>query len=223
MSRVSVALVDDHPLMIEAMSSLLCRVEAFDIVATGTSAEDVLEIGTNLRPQLMIVDLGMAGDVYAAIATLTARSKATKFVAFTASTGVECAIRALDSGASGYVLKGSPSDELLQAIAAVEAGETYITRNFAARVIAALRDTSLRRKAAEAVNLSIREQQIVRLLLKGKTNKEIALVINISEKTVKHYMTILMQKLQVRNRLEVVIAAQKLEEADGKRRSQLNS
>jgi DNA-binding NarL/FixJ family response regulator len=118
-------------------------------------------------------------------------------------------------------LKGSSSDELLQAIASVSSGETYITRNFATQVIAALRDTSLRRKAAEAVKLSIREQQIVRLLLKGKTNKEIALAINISDKTVKHYMTILMQKLQVRNRLEVVIAAQKLEEAT--RRSQLNS
>jgi DNA-binding NarL/FixJ family response regulator len=62
------------------------------------------------------------------------------------------------------------------------------------------------------VKLSIREQQIVRLLLHGKTNKEIALTIRISEKTVKHYMTLLMQKLHVRNRLEVVIAAQKLDE-----------
>jgi DNA-binding NarL/FixJ family response regulator len=204
--------VDDHPLMVEAVSSLLCRADAFDIVATGTSAKDVLEIGTLVRPHVMIVDLGMAGDVYAAIATVMALSSETKFVAFTASTGVDCAIRALDAGASGYVLKGAASDELLHAIASVKAGETYITRNFASQVIAALRDTSLRRKAAEAVKLSIREQQIVRFLLKGKTNKEIAVAINISDKTVKHYMTILMQKLQVRNRLEVVIAAQKLEE-----------
>ena len=221
MSRVSVALVDDHPLMIEAVFSLLSRFEAFEIVATGTSAKDVLEIGTLIRPHVMVVDLGMAGDVYAAISTVTSLSKATKFIAFTASTGVECAIRALDSGASGYVLKGSSSDELIEAITSVKSGETYITRNFATQVIAALRDTSLRRKAAEAVKLSIREQQIVRLLLKGKTNKEIAHVISISEKTVKHYMTILMQKLQVRNRLEVVIAAQKLDEAA--RPSQLNS
>jgi DNA-binding NarL/FixJ family response regulator len=65
------------------------------------------------------------------------------------------------------------------------------------------------------VKLSIREQQIVRLLLHGKTNKEIALTIRISEKTVKHYMKLLMQKLHVRNRLEVVIAAQKLDERGG--------
>jgi DNA-binding NarL/FixJ family response regulator len=207
--------------MIEAVFSLLSRFESFEIVATGTSAKDVIEIGTLVRPHVMVVDLGMPGDVYGAISTVTSLSTATKFIAFTASTGVECAIRALDSGASGYVLKGSSSDELIEAITSVKSGETYITRNFATQVIAALRDTSLRRKAAEAVKLSIREQQIVRLLLKGKTNKEIAQAINISDKTVKHYMTILMQKLQVRNRLEVVIAAQKLDEAS--RPSRLNS
>jgi DNA-binding CsgD family transcriptional regulator len=66
--------------------------------------------------------------------------------------------------------------------------------------------------AAEAVRFSIREDQIVRLLLRGKTNKEIAVSLKISEKTVKNYMTILMQKLNARNRLEVVIAAQALSE-----------
>ena len=118
----------------------------------------------------------------------------------------------LDAGASGYVLKGSSTTELVNAISSVQCGETYITQNFASRVITGLRDASLRRRAAEAVMLSIREQQIVRLLMSGKTNKEIAIAIKISEKTVKHYMTALMQKLQVRNRLEVVIAAQKFGE-----------
>jgi DNA-binding CsgD family transcriptional regulator len=77
-----------------------------------------------------------------------------------------------------------------------------------------LRNASLRKLAAEAVRFSIREDQIVRLLLRGKTNREIAVSLKISEKTVKNYMTILMQKLSVRNRLEVVIAAQKLAERE---------
>ena len=154
----------------------------------------------------------MPGDVYRAIENAIKISPSTKIVAFTAATGVDSAIRALDAGASGYVLKGSNTAELIQAISSVQSGETYITQNFASRVIAGLRDASLRRKAAEAVILSIREQQIIRLLMRGKTNKEIAIAIKISEKTVKHYMTALMQKLQVRNRLEVVIAAQKFSE-----------
>ncbi|WP_328516558.1 response regulator transcription factor [Tardiphaga alba] len=208
---MSVALVDDHPLMIEAVSSLLARSGGFEIVATGVTANDVIDICAREKPQVIVVDLNMPGDIYSAIEQARRASPDTKVVAFTAATGVDPAIRALDSGATGYVLKGSSSRELIEAITAADSGETYITQHFASRVITALRDSSLRRRAAEAVKLSIREQQIVRLLLHGKTNKEIASTIRISEKTVKHYMTLLMQKLHVRNRLEVVIAAQKLD------------
>ncbi|RYG56142.1 MAG: response regulator transcription factor [Alphaproteobacteria bacterium] len=208
---ISIAFIDDHPLMVEAVTSLLLRTGGFQIMAAGGSADDVVEICRTARPQVMLVDLNMPGDVFAAIASTVALEPSTKVIAFTAATGVEPAIRALDAGAKGYVLKGSSARELIEAIMACVGGETYITRHFAGRVIATLRDTSLRRRAAEVVKLSTREQQIVRLLLHGKTNKEIAGTIRISEKTVKHYMTLLMQKLQVRNRLEVVIAAQKLD------------
>lgn len=210
MTSISVAFVDDHPLMIEAVSSLFSRSSGFDLIATGSTAKDAVDICLTTRPRVIVVDLSLPGDAFAAITTITSAAPHTKLVAFTAAIGVETAIRALDAGASGYVLKGSNPDELLQAIRCVESGETYITQNFASRVITALRDTSIRRKAAEAVKLSMREQQIMKLLLNGKTNKEIAIVIKISEKTVKHYMTILMQKLQVRNRLEVVLAGQKM-------------
>jgi DNA-binding NarL/FixJ family response regulator len=209
MNTISIVLIDDHPLMIDALSSLLKGIEGFDVVGTGKTAYDIVELCRQTHPQVAIVDLGLAGDVYAAIASTIKISPSTKIVAFTAATGVDTAIRALDAGASGYVLKRSSTSELVQAILSVQSGETFITQSFASRVIAGLRDASLRRKAAEAVVLSIREQQIVRLLMRGQTNKEIAIAIKISEKTVKHYMTMLMQKLQVRNRLEVVIAAQK--------------
>jgi DNA-binding NarL/FixJ family response regulator len=209
MSAISIVLIDDHPLMIEAISSLLKRTEGFDIVGTGATADDIVGLCTRTQPQIAVVDLHMFGGVYGAIASAIKISPSTKIVAFTAATGVDSAILALDAGASGYVLKGSSPSELIQAILSVRSGQTYITQSFASRVIAGLRDASLRRRAAQAVVLNIREQQIMRLLMSGNTNKEIAIAIKISEKTVKHYMTLLMQKLQVRNRLEVVIAAQK--------------
>lgn len=215
MSVVSIAVIDDHPLMIEAISDLLHRARGgFKVVGVGTTAPDIVELCERNKPQIAVVDLHLpGGDVYAALANAIKVSPSTRIVAFTAASGVDTAIRALDAGASGYVLKGSSTKELLHAITSALSGETYITQNFASRVIAGLRDASLRRKAAEAVMLSIREQQIIRLLMHGKTNKEIATAIKISEKTVKHYMTALMQKLQVRNRLEVVIAAQRFGEA----------
>jgi two-component system nitrate/nitrite response regulator NarL len=212
MSAISIVLIDDHPLMIEAISSLLKRAEGFDLVGKGATANDIVELCRKNQPQVAVTDLHVHGDAYGAIASAIKNSPSTKIVAFTAANGIESAIRALDAGAAGYVLKGSSTGELISAIMSVVSGETYITQNFASKVISGLRDASLRRKAAEAVMLSIREQQIVRLLMVGKTNKEIAIAIDISEKTVKHYMTILMQKLQVRSRVEVVIAAQKFGE-----------
>ena len=210
MSAVSVGLVDDHPLMIEGIVTLLSRAQNIEVLSTGSSARDIIDISSRLHPDVIIVDLSMAGDVYAAIAMSIKVSPSTKIVAFTAATGVDSAIRALDAGASGYVLKGSSAQELILAVESVCHGETYITRSFASQVIAGLRNASVRRVAAEAVRFSIREDQIVRLLLRGNTNKEIAASLKISEKTVKNYMTILMQKLNARNRLEVVIAAQAL-------------
>lgn len=208
-----VALVDDHPLMVDALVQLLSQSKKFEIAAIGTTAVDIIELAADRRPDAFIVDLHLSGNVYEAIARALQVSPQTKFVAFTASTTVESAIRALDAGAKGYVLKGSSANELISALEHVLRGETYITQSFATRVISALRNTSQRRTAAE-VNFSIREEQIVRLLLRGKTNREIALTLNISVKTVKHYMTVLMQKLHVRNRIEVVLAAQKLGERD---------
>jgi DNA-binding NarL/FixJ family response regulator len=226
MSTVSVGLVDDHPLMIEGIFGLLSRAQGFRVLSTGSTARDIIDIASRFHPDVIIVDLSMPGDVYAAIASSIKISPNTKIVAFTAATGVDSAIRALDAGANGYVLKGSGAGELIQAVESVRLGETYITQNFASQVIAALQNVSLRRVAAEAVRFSIREDQIVRLLWRGKTNKEIAISLRISEKTVKNYMTILMQKLNARNRLEVVIASHKLSERglddfSGNARSQL--
>lgn len=220
MSSISVALIDDHPLMLDAISSLLSRTEGFEIVGTGTTPLDVVEICKNSRPDIVIIEPLLVGDPYTAISNAIKISPLTRILAYTGATGVEPAIRALDAGARGYVLKRSNVAELIQGVSSVHAGETYITQSFASRVIGGLRDASLRRKAAEAVVLNIREQQIVRLLMAGKTNKEIARAIGVSEKMVKHYMTGLMQKLQVRNRLEAVIAAQRFSEHHAETRLQ---
>ena len=214
MSTVSIGLVDDHPIMIEGILTLLSRSQGFEVLSTGSTARDIIDISSSFHPDVIITDPSMAGDVYTAIAASIKISPNTKIVAFTGATGVDCAIRALDAGATGYVLKGSSPQELIQAIESIRHGETYITRSFASQVIAGLRNASVRRVAAQAVRFNIREEQIIRLLLRGKTNKEIAIGLRISEKTVKNYMTILMQKLSARNRLEVVIAAQAMSEAE---------
>lgn len=219
MRPISVAFVDDHPILLSGLTSLFASTAGFELVGKGATSADAIHIAMQHSPDILVMDLHMPGNVFEAISQIAGRQGKTKVVAFTASSGSEHAVMALDAGASGYILKGSSFEELVHGLKAVHGGETYITQGFATKVIVALRDASLRKAAAQAIRLSVREEQIVRLLLKGRTNKEIAAVLSISEKTVKHYMTILMQKLHARNRLEVVIQAQRLEADDQAMRS----
>lgn len=210
MNKVSIGFFDDHPILLEGLVNIFSRFNDFTIVGRGSTAADAVKAAMTRHLDVIVLDLAMPGDAFDAISTICLERPETKMIAFTASVGVDSAVRALDAGASGYVIKGSTAEELYGAIHAVLRGETFITQSFATKVISALRDATLRRAAAQAIRLSIREEQIVRLLLRGKTNKEIALRLSISEKTVKHYMTVLMQKLSARNRIEVVLAAQRL-------------
>lgn len=213
-SSISIAIVDDHPLLAEGIAAVLARRENYIVVETGVSAADVVAILGRRMCDVVIVDLNMPGDVFAAIAELRDIAPACRVVVFTASTETEHAVKALGAGAAGYVLKGSSAGELIDAVDAALRGEVYITPSFAAKVIGALNNKAAEKQAVISTKLSVREEQIVRLLLCGKQNREIARSLDLSEKTVKSYMTNLMTKLHARNRLEVVIAAQKLKPAD---------
>jgi DNA-binding NarL/FixJ family response regulator len=181
-------------------------------VAVGKSAQDVVDIAATSKPDVLVLDLNMPGRVLEAIATVAGRGQDTRLVAFTASTCIDTAIATLDAGVQGYVLKGSSIEELTEAIRQVKAGETYVTPSLAAKLMERLRKAS-RPQSGTVVSFSRREEEVLRLLLRGCTNKEIADALSISDKTVKHYMTVLIQKLQVRNRVEVVLAVKELASA----------
>ncbi|KQV70258.1 response regulator transcription factor [Rhizobium sp. Root1220] len=207
---ISVAFVDDHPILLEGLVSLYSNKPDLSIVGKGDNAVDALKLVEELAPNVIVVDLSMPGDAIAAIEIILQRYQRTRIIVFTASSSIELAIQVLSLGVSGYVLKGSTASDLHEAIRTVHAGNTFITPGFATKVIMSMKTEALRRKAQVNLRLSAREEQIVDHLMRGNTNREIASCLDISEKTVKHYMTVLMQKLDARNRLEVVLAAQRL-------------
>lgn len=216
MAGISIAVVDDHPLLLEGLSALLRRKAGFSLVGVGACADHILQISETYRPDAMIVDLNIPGDAFQAISDALTIAPAMKIIVFTASTNTDYAILALDAGASGYVLKGCPSDDLFAAIEAACRGEIYLAPSFASKVIGALQTkalekwVTLEKRVTQSTQLSAREDQIVRLLICGKQDREIAHALSLSEKTVNGYMTNLMHKLNARNRFEVVVAAQKL-------------
>ncbi|MDD9725910.1 response regulator transcription factor [Roseovarius sp. SK2] len=209
MSNITVAFVDDHPIMLAGICHLFKELGEFSVVASGSASADVVEIAQSIKPDVIVLDLNMPGDVVQAIVKVANNFPETKMVAITASSSKDTAIAALEAGVLGYVLKGSSLDELSEAIRQVQVGETYLSPSVSATVIAGLRQKA-RSRLVPRVRFSKREEDVLRLLLQGCTNREIAEALTLQEKTVKHYMSVLIQKLNVRNRVEVVLAAQQL-------------
>ncbi|MBA4034238.1 MAG: DNA-binding response regulator [Bradyrhizobium sp.] len=209
MPSIRIALVDDHPLMLSGLQDLLSRSGGFEIVATGRSPRDIPHICRVHKPEVIVVDLFMGCDICAVIAAAIRIAPRTKVVAFTAAMGVEPAILALDAGATGYVLKGGTSAELVQAIRSVHAGGIYVTHSFTSEVIARLRDAPFRTKAAKALMFDLRELRIIHLLTIGKTDEQIAVALRIDRTILDDHMSTLRQKFEARNRREAVIEAGK--------------
>jgi len=205
-----VAIADDHPVLREGLLALLNEEDDLSIVADVDTAESALQCVSSVAPDVLVMDLSMPGDVMGVISQIAAKKFPTKVVVYTAYCGIDAALKTLDAGALAFVLKTSPYEELVQAIQQVAAGQQFICRLYASEVFAALRRRSEDKAFFETASLNPREAQIVAHLLRGRTNQEIADELGVSVKTVKYYMTSLMNKLQVRNRLEVVIAARRL-------------
>ena len=206
--RIRIAFVDDHPTLLRGIESLFAEDEHFEIVGKGVTASDAVDLALTRSPEFLVLDLSMPGDVFAAIAEITGKVVGIRLIIFTAFANVDLALKALDAGAHAFLLKGQPSEELFEAIAAVQAGELFVSPSFAPKLMSGFRNRSRREIQLKSSKLSAREIQIVDFLFEAKTNKEIARELNLSEKTIKHYMTNLMTKLKVKSRLEVVLAAQ---------------
>lgn len=204
----TIAIVEENPILLEALVSI-CRKEGLNVVARGSSANEAMALAAAPNLNVLVLDPTMHGGMEV-ISGALACNPTIKVIALSSALGADYAVRAIEAGARGYILKRCTAEDFVAAVVSVVHGETFITPSFAATILTALRDDRLRKRAAQLVDFSIRENQIMRLLLRGRTNKEIAKALAISEKTVKCYMTTVMQKLNARNRTEAVLACQKI-------------
>ena len=209
MRQISLAIVDDHPVLLRGLASIFEDDPRFVVTGSGDCAAHAAALVRDSQPDIIVIDLSMPGDVFSMIASVAGSESHTRIIVYTAFSSTDSAIKALDAGATGFVLKGSPIDELYEAIDCVLEGKLYVSRHFATQVLSGLR--TRKSDLQETVRLNVREKQIVAQLLQARTNKEIARELNLSEKTVKHYMTGLMLKLRARNRVEVAMAARRQE------------
>lgn len=203
MHRNRIALVDDYPIVLAGLAELIRRGDRHDVIGTGASAEEALLLAREDRPDLIVMDLQMPGNVLDAVQEITSGGQGTRVLVFS---GSECPVdcrAALKSGAMGYVVKGCSGAELSHAIDSVLLDRQFVSSDLAIRLLSHIAEPSRREKPA--ITFTHREEQILRHLMRGASNREIAKSLTLSEKTVKYYMTPIMQKLNARNRLEVVV------------------
>lgn len=204
---VRVVVVDDHPLFRQGVMFTLSRQPEIEIVGEGENGRQAIELATLLRPDVMLLDITMPElDGLHAAAEVKRASPTTRILMLTASEEGDDLLAAMKAGAQGYVVKGAGAGEIVQAVMAAARGEAYITPRMAGSL---LREMTQKPADDQFANLTERERQVLDLVAQGLSNKEVGARLHLAEKTVKHYLTAVMQKLHVRSRVEAALLAQR--------------
>lgn len=205
---LQVAIVDDHPLFREGVAHTLNAQPGIEVVAEGASGADAIRIAGEHLPDVMLLDVSMPGGGLQAARTIAAQYPVVKVVMLTVSEEEDDVTAALRAGARAYILKGVAARELVAILRSVANGEVYVTPSLAASLLFELTGGGGSQTGSRLDVLTERERQILERVAVGDSNKEIASQLSLSEKTIKHHMTNILQKLQVRNRVEAALLAQ---------------
>lgn len=201
-SSTTIVIVDDHAVVREGLKLLLNSQQDMQVIAEAADGATAIQTVSALNPDITIVDLAMRG-LHGIATTIRLRQvcPSTRILAFTIHEDQSLVREMMEVGASGYVLKRSPPDELLIAIRAIAKGGTYIDRIVAAEQAKAFPKTA---NADSGTALSSRENEVLRLLAAGHTNKEIAESLGLSVKTIETYKARILQKLHMHTRADMV-------------------
>lgn len=202
---IDILVTDDHPLFREGVVHSLRLDPEFRVVGETASGEEALVLARSLMPDVVLLDISMPG--WGGIVTaqrIASACPATAIVMLTGSDDKDKLLAALKAGARSYVLKGVSAKELASVVRSAVAGEVYVSPSIANEILVSLTQG----KAPDPLQeLTDREREILLLIGRGMTNREIGAEIFLSEKTVKHYVTNILQKLQVRSRVEAALVA----------------
>jgi DNA-binding NarL/FixJ family response regulator len=213
---IRVAVADDHPLFRDGVIMTLKSVPELDVVGAAASADEAVEVAQQVLPDVMLMDIHMSGCGIEATRQISNACPVVKIIMLTVSEDVDDLTSALEAGARGYILKGVSGPDLVSAVVAVHNGESYVTPALAARVLSRMRQAASgggNGPCDRLADLTFREEQVLVQLASGATNLEIGKKLNLSEKTVKHYVTNILQKMQVRNRVEAALSFKRIQEA----------
>jgi DNA-binding NarL/FixJ family response regulator len=214
MSVIKIILVDDQPLFREGLRTLLSLHSDFEVVAEAANGEEAIRLAAIHQPAVVLMDLQMPVlNGVAATRRLQQEQPNCRVIVLTTFDDDEMVFDGLRAGALGYLLKDAPSEKLAEAIRLAARGESFLQPSVAAKVVAEFARLSTRKAALNSAlvePLSEREQQILKLITNGASNREIAKRLFLAEGTVKNHVTNILGKLGVRDRTQAAVKAKDL-------------
>ena len=195
--------VDDHEVVRQGLVALIDRREKFQVVAEAGTVEEALDAARRFQPDLVIMDVRLPdGSGIEACREIRAELPATRVVMLTSYPDEEAVLSAIIAGASGYLLKQIRARDLVNALEAVGRGESLLDPAVTEKVLERVRRIASGTYTDELAQLTAQEQKILQLVAEGKTNKEIASEVFLSDKTVKNYVSSILSKLNLERRAQ---------------------
>jgi DNA-binding NarL/FixJ family response regulator len=207
LSTIRVLLADDHALFRRGVASLLSAESDFEVVGEAADGRQALEMTRELMPDVILMDISMPVlDGLAATRLIKAEVPYVRIVILTASDGDQNLFEAVKSGAQGYLLKAIAPQALYDTLRGVVQGEAPVSRVMAARLLDEFARQA-RTPASAAAELTAREAEVLQLVARGKSNKEIAAALAIAENTAKNHLKNILEKLHLENRVQAATYA----------------
>jgi DNA-binding NarL/FixJ family response regulator len=198
MKRIRIFIVDDHPIMRIGIAALIASSSEMVAVGQAGTGEEAVEKHDSYKPDVTLIDLRLPGiSGVETIRRIRGKNKAARFIVLTMYEGDEDIHQAMEAGASGFLVKGLPQEMLVSAVRCVHAGGCYLPPPMSQALAARTPDSSL----------SAREREVLALVAKGKSNKEIAADLGISEATVKCHVSVILMRLKASDRTQAVMMA----------------
>lgn len=208
MTQLRILLVDDHEVVRLGLKSLLDRHANFSVVAEASSEDEAVDTALAVDPDIVLMDIRlMGGSGIEACRRIIAERPSIKILMLTSYAEDEMLFAAIRAGASGYVLKQVGSSELIRAIEAAANGESTLDPSLTGRIFAEMRRNLQKDESAAFNDLTEQEKQVLALIAEGKTNREIAAALFLSEGTIRNYVSSVLSKLNVSNRAEAAAYA----------------